>query len=71
MTDVHAGAGSAGTVKWSDVTKIDGRPVAYVAEGIHGLWPTATNNVYVNVRLALFSCLRFNTADSRSSTFSS
>jgi len=38
------------TIRWADVAKIDGRPIAYSAAGSHGLWPTPGDHVYADVR---------------------
>lgn len=49
-TDTHSGgAFSAGTYRWEDVEKIDGRPVAYIAHGSHGVWPNAGKHVYAQL----------------------
>ncbi|EIW67305.1 hypothetical protein TREMEDRAFT_33600, partial [Tremella mesenterica DSM 1558] len=38
-SDHRGGRFSAGTVRWEDVTQVEGRPVAYAAAGSHGIWP--------------------------------
>jgi hypothetical protein len=49
--DTHSGARfSAGTIRWTDVPKVDDRPVAFVAAGSHGVWPTPGDHVYADVR---------------------
>ena len=40
---------SGRTLRWGDVPKYDGRPVAFSALGSHGLWPTAGEHMYINV----------------------
>ncbi|WVO22957.1 uncharacterized protein IAS62_004301 [Cryptococcus decagattii] len=40
---------SAGTVRWEDVEKLQGRPVAYVAMGSHGVWPEPGDHVYADL----------------------
>lgn len=48
--DTHSGgAFSAGTYRWSDMETRDDRPVAYVASGSHGVWPTPGKHVYAQV----------------------
>lgn len=54
--DTHNGGSfSAGTVRWEDVLKVDGRPVAYSAMGSHGVWPAPGNHVYAHVRCRSWS----------------
>lgn len=44
------GAFSAGTYRWGDMETQGDRPVAYVASGSHGVWPTPGRHVYAQVR---------------------
>lgn len=45
------GAFSAGTYLWTDIERTDdNRPIAYVASGSHGVWPTPGRHVYAQVR---------------------
>lgn len=38
------------TLRWPDAPKTpDGRPIAYSAEGSHGLWPEAGEHFYANI----------------------
>jgi len=37
-----------GTMRWEDVPKFDGRPIAYSAAGSHGLWATPGRHVFAN-----------------------
>ncbi|GMK59779.1 hypothetical protein CspeluHIS016_0803850 [Cutaneotrichosporon spelunceum] len=43
------GAFSAGTYRWSDLERFGERPIAYVASGSHGVWPTAGKHVYAQL----------------------
>lgn len=45
---VHRDLSATGTMRWGDVPKYDGRPVAFSALGSHGLWPTAGEHLYIN-----------------------
>ncbi|KAL1405942.1 Vacuolar protein sorting-associated protein 62 [Vanrija albida] len=48
--NTHSGGKfSAGTYRWSDMELIDDRPVAYVASGSHGIWPTPGKHVYAQL----------------------
>lgn len=50
--DFHShegGSFSAGTMRWGDVEKVDGRAVGYSAAGSHGLWPDAGEHSYAEV----------------------
>lgn len=51
--DTHSGgAFSAGTYRWSDIERLGDRPIAYVASGSHGVWPTPGKHVYAQVSSA-------------------
>ncbi|KAL7416806.1 hypothetical protein BDY24DRAFT_438628 [Mrakia frigida] len=50
----HTGDFGEGTVRWEDVTKEDGRPVAFSASGSHGLWSRPGSHVYASA-LNLFT----------------
>lgn len=53
-SDTHSGgAFSAGTYRWSDIERLGDRPIAYVASGSHGVWPTPGKHVYAQVRCSL------------------
>lgn len=60
------------TIHWSEVETVDDRPVAYVAAGSHGVWPTPGAHIYTNV-CSLIDTFEIdeNETDSRYSTPSS
>ncbi|KAL7423849.1 Vacuolar protein sorting-associated protein 62 [Cryptotrichosporon argae] len=48
--DTHSGPQySAGTVRWEDIEKHEGRPVGYAAAGSHGMWPTPGDHIYAHL----------------------
>ncbi|OCF37868.1 hypothetical protein I316_00092 [Kwoniella heveanensis BCC8398] len=45
FTTHTGGRFSAGTFRWEDIERFDGRPVAYAAAGSHGIWPDPGDHV--------------------------
>ncbi|WWD19011.1 hypothetical protein CI109_103468 [Kwoniella shandongensis] len=49
FTTHNGGRFSAGTIRWEDVIKHDGRPVAYSAAGSHGIWNEPGDHIYADL----------------------
>ncbi|KAK8854841.1 hypothetical protein IAR55_003580 [Kwoniella newhampshirensis] len=49
FTTHNGGRFSAGTIRWEDVIKHKGRPVAYSAAGSHGIWNEPGDHIYAEL----------------------